>query len=234
MKTRAPQYRHAFTLIEMLVVVSIVVLLLAFATPALTRTLQASRLSAAAEAIIGTVAEAQQASLSSNSPVELRFFSFRDNLDQTSLYHSYQIFKVTQVSQSASSATSSIAEGVTPLGNLINLPEGIVIPTDADTSKALSGNGLEDTKDSGQTGYSGVPGATYKAFRFMPDGTCRTVGAAVGGLASLTFPNLPENYFTVTFDVGGADITPDRLPKNFVTIQIDPYTGKARSYKPGF
>lgn len=230
--------RRGFSLIEMLVVIAIVAMLLALATPALTRTMQASRLSAAGEAMMGSVAEAQQAALSSNSPVEMRFFSFMEDVDQAPVYHAYQLFKITQTSQ-GTGGSATLKETLVPLGNLIRLPEGIVIPVDSSltgifTVNGSSSSGLPDTKEGSQIGYSGVTGATYNAIRFMPDATCRTVGATANGLAALIFQtNLQLNFFTMTFGSGSA-VTLANLPKNFFTIQIDPYTGKARSYKPGF
>jgi uncharacterized protein (TIGR02596 family) len=226
--------RRGFSLIEMLVVVAIVVMLLALATPALTRTMQASRLSSAGESMMGAIAEAQQTAFSNNTPVDIRFFSFVEDLDQSPVFHSYQLFKITQTTQ-GSGGSATIKEAITPVGNLIRLPEGIVIPTDSALSYALSGSGtsLPDTKENSTVGYSGVSGATYSAIRFMPDGTCRTVGSTTNGLATLTFQSLQKNFFTLTFG-GGTAVTLSTLPKNFFTVQIDPYTGKARSYKPGF
>ena len=230
--------RRGFSLIEMLVVVSIVVMLLALATPALTRTLQASRLSGAGEAMMGSIAEAQQTALTTNPPVDVRFFSFTEDLDQAPVYHSYQLFKITQSTQN-SGGSATVTEKVVPVGNLIRLPEGIIIPTDSALSGAFSSSsggastGLPDTKENSQVGYAGVSGATYNAIRFMPDGTCRTVGAASNGMAKLEFQTLPNNFFTMTFG-SGTTVTLANLPKNFYTVHIDPYTGKARSYKPGF
>lgn len=232
----------------MLVVITIIVMLLALATPALTRTLQASRLSAAGEAMVGSLSEAQQTAASTNLPVEIRFFSFAEDLDQAPIFHSYQLFKISQTNLGGTGAVN-MQEVVTPVGNLIRLPEGIVIPTGEELSGALTttatgggggsgGNssGLPDTKQGSQPGYSGVTGATYVAIRFMPDGTCVTVGTTTNGGIAVTSSvpkNLNKNFFTLTFG-SGAPVTLANLPKNFFTIQIDPYTGKVRSYKPGF
>jgi uncharacterized protein (TIGR02596 family) len=229
--------RRGFTLIEMLVVVTIVVLMLALATPALTRTMQSTRLSSAGESIMGSIAEAQQTAYSTNTPVEMRFFSFVEDVDQSAVFHSYQLFKITSPTPQAGGA-AAIAEVAVPVGNLNRLPEGIIIPLDASLSGAFAVNGnitgLKDTKDGASVGYSGVSGANYCAIRFLPDNTCRSVGSTTNGLATLTFQtNLQQNFFTITYG-SGATVTLANLPKNFYTIQIDPYTGKARTYKPGF
>lgn len=227
----------AFTLIEMLVVVTIIVLLLAFSTPALMKTLQSSRLSSAGDTLLGAISEAQQLAFAQSVPVELRFFSYSgDFADDEPLFRSYQMLKV-ETKVVGTGTALQISESMVPAGNLTKFPEGIVIPVSNELSMALSGNQLEDTKNGAAPGYSGVSGAKYCAIRFMPDGTCRKVGATTTSAgvtqASLTFQTLAESFFTITYDIGST-ITPANLPKNFYTIQIDPFTGKARNYKPGF
>lgn len=229
--------KAGFTLIEMLVVVTIIVLLLAFSTPALMRTLQASRLSSSGDSLMGAISEAQQLAMSQNAPVEIRFFSYSGDFGSPSLFRSYQLFKISLTTEGVGAA-AKVKETTVPAGNLIKLSEGIVVAANAELSPGLSGNQLSDVKDGGVTpGYSGVENAQYAAIRFLPDGSCRKVGATttVGALtgATLTFQTLPQSFFTITYDIS-ADVTVQTLPKNFYTIQIDPFTGKARSYKPGF
>ena len=228
---------RAFTLIEMLVVVTIIVLLLAFSTPALMRTMQASRLASTGDSLMGTISEAQQMAYAQNVPVELRFFRYNGDFGDNSQFRAYQLFKVVVATQGTGAAAQT-KESIAPVGNLVKLSEGTIIATDSLLSPGISGNGLEDVKDGDvKPGYSGVDGATYNAIRFMPDGSCRKVGATTTQsgvtLAGLTFQTLPQSFLTVTYDIGVA-VTEENLPKNFYTIQIDPFTGKARSYKPGF
>lgn len=228
---------QAFTLIEMLVVVTIIVLLLAFSTPALMRTMQSSRLASTGDSLMGAISEAQQLAFAQNVPVEIRFFSYNGDFSDNPQFRAYQLFKIVVATQGTGVAAQS-KESTVPAGNLIKLSEGIIIASDTLLSPGISGNGVDDVKDGDvKPGYSGVAQATYNAIRFMPDGSCRKVGATVtqGGvtLAGLTFQTLPQSFVTVTYDIG-AKVTEENLPKNFYTIQIDPFTGKARSYKPGF
>ncbi len=224
---------RAFTLIELLVVVAIIVLLLTAAAPALSSVIMANKLSSAGESVMGAISEAQQVAYASNVPVELRFFKIPDSFGTNPTYRSYQIFKILQVS-AASGATGGVQESVEPVGSLVRLPESIAIVTDDTLSPALTGEGLPDTRPGGSVGYSGVASAVYNAWRFMPDGSCRKVAkASTGGLATLEYQKLTESFITITTDAGQA-ITVGNLPKNFFTIQVDPFTSKARSYKPGF
>ncbi len=235
-------HRQAFTLIEMLVVVTIIVLLLAFSTPALMRTMQSSRLTSVGDSIFGAISEAQQAAFAQNVPVELRFFKHAEEgfSGSPEFFRSYQMFKILLVTE-GDGANATVKESIVPVGNLVRFSDGIVIATSQELSPALSGDGLPDTKDSGGSGgalgFAGVQNATYNAIRFMTDGSCRKVGASVASdgvtLATLTYQTLPECFFTITYDTS-QELTAANLPKNFYTIQIDPFTGKARNYKPGF
>ncbi|MEQ1935935.1 MAG: Verru_Chthon cassette protein D [Fimbriimonadaceae bacterium] len=231
---------HAFSLIEMLVVVTIIVLLLAFSTPALMRTMQSTRLTSVGDTMFGVISQAQQTAFAQNAPVELRFFKHGDEgfSDAPEFFRSYQLFKI-ELLTTGTGATATVKESIVPVGNLVKFSDGIVIATDNELSPALSGEGLPDSKggDSSSAGYSGVEGATYNALRFLTDGSCHKVGtnATVSGAtqATLTFQTLPTSFFTITYDIN-KEITTSNLPNNFYTIQVDPYTGKARSYKPGF
>lgn len=223
---------RAFSLIEMLVVVTIIVLLLAFSAPALSRTLMASKLASAGESVFGAISEAQQISYASNVPVELRFFKVPDTFGANPAYRSYQIFKINQVTEGTGAAATT-KESLDPANNLVNLPESVIIVPDDTLSPALKGDGLPDTKEGSSVGYSGVQKAVYNAWRFMPDGSCRKVGQSSGGFAALEYQKLTESFITLTTESGQA-VTAQNLPNNFFTIQVDPFTGKAKSYKPGF
>lgn len=223
---------RGFSMIEMLVVITIIVLLMAFTTPALMRTMQSSRLASAGDTLLGSISEAQQLAFAQNVPVEMRFFQHPDaeGLDTNANFRSYQLFKVTL----DTATNGTVTENLVPVNNLTRLADGIIIATDPALSPLLSGQGLPDTKTGGATtGYSGVSGATYNAIRFMPDGSCRKVGVSNAGFATLTYQMLPTSFVTLAADEGFT-ISANKLPSNFYTIQIDPFTGKARTYRPGF
>lgn len=222
---------RAFTLVETLVVVSIIVLVLALSAPALTNIIMSSKLTSAGESVLGAISQAQQAAHASNVPVELRFFKVPDSFGTNPAYRSYQIFKITQITDNSSVA--GVKESLQAVGNLVRFPENIIIVADNSLSPALTGDGLPDSKEGTSTGYSGVASAVYNAWRFMPDGSCRKVGTSTGGFATLEYQTLTQSFITIATDSGTA-ITAETLPRNFFTIQVDPFTSKARSYKPGF
>jgi uncharacterized protein (TIGR02596 family) len=212
--------RLAFTLIELLVVITVISLLLAFSAPALFDGLQSSRLSGAGERMVSALSEAQQTAFSRNTAVEIQFYRY-DGMFGDPAFRSYRLFTVTNPPNVNSETTNS-------LGAITNLPEGVIISTDSGLSPSLSANAIEDTLQN-----SGVPNAQYIALRFLPDGTCRRVATNGAGLAVLEFLPLNQSFFTMIEDNGKVVNTVD-LPDNFYTIQTDPYTGKSRSYRPGF
>lgn len=226
--------RRAFTLVETLVVVSIIVLILAMTGPTLLRTMQANKLTSAGDSLLGFITEAQQLSATLNTPVEVRFYKYELAPAQFEAFHSYQMFKVTTPTAGTGSSVA-FKELFAPLASPVRLPEGIIIPTDNELCPLLDGEGFPDQSDDNPTGNSGVPEASYVALRFMTDGSCRRVTSVAeqnDQLASLIFQPLNQSYFTIANDVG-QEMTVSKLPKNFFTIQIDPFNSKARTYRPG-
>jgi uncharacterized protein (TIGR02596 family) len=230
--------RGGFSLIELLVVVTIIVLVMAMATPALTRTLQAGKLSSAGDSLLGIISQAQQYSNTYNLPVEIRFFKFNTDLDLPGARQDFRAYMMFKVTTGALTQGSTLTETFVPMGGITRLPESITLVADPDLSPLLpSANSVADTKNGSSPGYSGVSGATYNAIRFMPDGTFRLPGAAsasTSGLTTIVFAqDITNSHITLASDAGAAS-TKSTLPKNFYTIQIDPFSGKARTYRPGF
>lgn len=171
--------------------------------------------------MVSAISEAQQAAFSQNITVEIQFYSYGTALDPQPQFRSYRLFKVTNTPITGT-------EKVASMGAIYNLPEGVVIMRDDTYSPALGGNALSDNEQN-----AGIAGAEYIAFRFLPDGSCRKVGVSSSGRASLQYMNLQDCFFTLV-EEDGQTATSTELPKNFFTVQIDPYTGKARAYRPGF
>jgi len=227
-------FRSAFTLVETLVVVSIIVLILAMTGPTLLGTMQANKLTSAGSSLVGFLSEAQQLAVTLNAPVEVRFYRYKVSPDQFESYRSYQMFKVTTPPVDPK-VPWNFEELFEPIGQVFRLPEGIIIPQDSALSPVLNSQGFADTAKDKPNGYSGVQDAKYVALRFMTDGTCRIVSTQATGsgtLGTLSFTSLNQSYFTLASNIG-RELTVSTLPKNFFTIQIDPMNGKARSYRPG-
>jgi len=163
-------FAKGFTLIETLVVVSIVVLILALTAPSLYSTIKATKLTSSGDSVLGFLSEAQQMAVSSNVQVEVRFFKYQTPMSPASAFRSMQMFKI---NHDPISQGGNFTEVLQPVGDLVRL-----------------------------------------------------------SAVTLTYPSLPASCITLCDDLG-RQIDMATLPSNFYCIQIDPYTGKMRTYRPG-
>lgn len=202
--------------------ITVISILLAFSAPALFNWQSGARLTGAGELIMTTLSEAQQTAFAQNLTVEVDFYAYPALAGAQPYFHSLRTFKV-------ANRPGQSTETVTSLGELIRLPEGVVISLDRELSPALENPITPDSLH-----RSGVTNATYCAVRFLPDGTCRKVSVAdASGVSTMVLLGLQESFFTLHEDDGNV-YSGGQPPKNFFTIQTDPYTGKSRSYRPGF
>lgn len=230
--------RSAFTLVELIVVIGIIAIMVAAVAPGLTDVIRAARLTSAGDQIIGRIALAQQHALSLNSPVEVRFYSYEDLRDGSgrSKIRALQLVEllndaaVTSLVGGGEDLDAALTQRV--LNEPVYIESGVEIASDATLSPLMT-NLVEDQSDT----FS-VSGARYAALVFYPDGSFKlrgTSGALAGSAAELnvTTPRLSESYFTIgesrEFDSGASGGEP---PTNYYCIQLDSYTGKARTYRP--
>lgn len=203
----------------MLVVLAIIAILIALAAPGVIGSLNASKLTSSGDRLLGTLSEAQQTAFARNQAVEVRFYQYNQAMGYGNAFRAFQSFMV-------GSSPGANVETLTKLSELVKLPEGTVVSPEPLLSPLLNQGLIDDT-----TGDVGVPGARYAALRFFPDGTCKLVVAS-GNLATVILPSLPESFVTVVEE--GAKTGAGGAPDNFYTVQVDPYTGRSRSYRPGF
>ncbi|CAN5668171.1 hypothetical protein BH11VER1_BH11VER1_17220 [soil metagenome] len=219
--TKDRRFRHrAFTLIEMLIVITIIAILIAITAPAIFGTLKATRMTGAGQQLQGALSEAQQTAFAQNCAIEFRFYQYAGKLGDPAAIRGFQLFKIT-------SPPGLNTETITKMGETIKLPDGVIVSSDAVLSPCVTAAFYPDAQ-----GNSGVAGADYSAIRFLPDGTCKKVSSN-GGLASLQFQTLAQSFMTIVEETGAA-ATPGEPTDNFYCIQIDPFTGRARAYRPGF
>lgn len=203
---------------ESLVVMAIAAVLFALAVPAFQQMLKGSRVTIAGRAVLDELVLARQTALSRNLPVEARFYMLPSELDPSGTPKDYRAFQ-----------TFIIDEKPVPLSKMIVFPAGVVVWEDAagesyPRSSILLNPGplAQPIPQDGKLGVQ-LPGYDYRykflSIRFKGNGET-DMNNTPGGGAFLTL-------------VSKMDVKSDgALPKNYVTIQIDPSSGRVRSFRP--
>jgi uncharacterized protein (TIGR02596 family) len=174
--------RRAFSLVELLVVVSIILLLMALAATAINPTLRASKLTNATQSIVDELGNARQTALSLNLPVEVRIYKLPpDNALSPIRFRGFQTFLLE-------------ASGSKPLTAPIVFPEPVVFSDDTAASSLL---GLTEETS------ADAPG-NYVSFRFRPNGLCSGIDSSTTSL-TLVFADSPAlssgiNFATIQID----------------------------------
>lgn len=207
-------WRRGFTLMEMLVVLTVIGVLFAFSAPQLFSLLQANSLTSAGNLLKSKLSQAQQLALSKNVDVEVRFFRFSDDL-QAQLTDEVRGFQFYQYDEEGDAI---------PVSKFFRVQAPIVISNDNKFSTLLQpgvggaspvqGNSAIP-KGSGE----GRKNASYVSFRFRPDGSTDLPGRSPRG-----------DTWHISLVKEGSDQR--GAPNNFYTVQIDSYNGKISEYRP--
>jgi uncharacterized protein (TIGR02596 family) len=231
MNTKAPlSNARAFSLVELLVVISVIAIIAGFAVPAVTTMIRGSALSQGSQNIADQIVLARQLALSRNRSVEVRFYKFGDpetpgedpkNPD-TGFFRACQTFEILDNG------------GALPTGGLTRLPAGVVM-NEGELSTILKERPREKPKSSDPALPDTQASRNYEyvALRFLPDGSTDLPPTGVEGGGT----NGDSWYLTIhgtqiqSSGSGGPGRTAT-LPDNFFTLQIDPITGSTRSYRP--
>lgn len=226
--------KSAFSLIELLAVVSVMALLMGIVAPAMSGMMASTRLASAGQMVEGLFGEAQQLTAAQGRPVEVRMY--RSNVERRQRsgavgdpvgYDSFLI--VTHYAVGEPDPTDMSRPLTTPMalaafGGVNNLPNGLVITDNARHSTLISEIG--ENASGGESQLKVRRGANledldlegydeYRSFLFLPEGTNLLTG---------------EKWFLTIMNE--KDVESSSLPKQFFTIQVDPVTSRISSYRP--
>ncbi len=209
---RAPA--TAFTLVELLVVMAIMIILLALVLPATTSLMRSMNIGRAASMITDEMNFARQTALARNRDVEVRLYAFPSTVNNSQK----QYRAIRTLLADGTDATKSV-----PLSRIKYLPDPIIISKDTTFSTILdyansSRSGLVHTNETIPSSGS----VEYVSFLFRANG-----GTSLKPLSPPT-----GNWFITLYAENAALDGANGLPKNYFTAQIDPVTGRVRSYRP--
>ena len=220
--------RAAFSIFEMLLVMSIVALLVGLAAPALTGVLKGSKLTQAGDMLRDQMAAASAMATSENREVVIRFYSYDDDMIPGS-ESAFRAFQLAGRLNPSDVEQTKVGDKVEPeaVSKLFRLPDGIILSERDSYSSILTESelrcpaGAEVAKRGGERGET-VSAMCY-SFGFRPDGT---TSLPVGRRFR------DKVWFVTLVDENQAAAAGDGLSKNFITLQIDPFTGSVRKFQP--
>lgn len=208
--TRVPADVFAFTLVELITVIAVMATLMLISMPYLVGTMQANRLTAAGEGLMFRLARLQQVVATTSQPAEIRFYKFE--LEGVTGYHAFQLFAHDE-------STGELAALENPIyfkpDNLV-LVEGQMSPL---LNPSAHSSDAEEWPRAAEDEPFKSMSAQYLRIAFYPNGS-----------TSLKAP-LREAYLTLVAETSMQEAATE-TPANYYTIQIDPVTGRAKSYRP--
>jgi len=222
MKVFFPSRSRAFSLIELMVVLGVVGLLLAFAAPNLFSLISSNTLSAEGSLLRNQLTYAQQIAVSKNADVEVRFFKVPDyaNAGIEEAFRSFQLYQY------------NLDGDLVPVSSYFRIKAPVAVHENLST--LLNPGANESSKDkkfgfsspmlgSGEApvGEGGrMENAAYVSFRFRPDGS-----------TDLPFRTSGSDTWYITLVQGEGALNADK-PDNYLCLQINPYNGQVSEFRP--
>ena len=211
----------AFTLIELLLVVIVMVLIMTLVAPALNTLMESNNIARAGQMLSDQIKLARQTATSGNHTVEVRLIELPPLTGGTAGYNAIQLW---------TAIPPPLAGVVTyaPSSKMVVFPYGISISGSKLGVGNVSGMSYFLLYLSSSTIPAGFPtaGDYYVAFEIKPTGLINPISTV-----ARIFPSMSQIYLTVV-PARNAGSTVTTTPVNFATIQINPMTGSTLIYRP--
>lgn len=212
-----------FSLIELMVVLGVVGLLLAFAAPNLFSLMTANTLSGEGTVLRNQLTLGQQLAVSRSADVEVRFFKM-ENPDAAQTEQGFRAFQLFQYNQKGELA---------PISQFFRIRAPVAVHEGLSTLlNSASGGATNDDKrygfDSPRPGRGEAPAGPggelvateYVSFRFRPDGS-----------TDLPHRTGSSDTWYITLVQGGGALQSNR-PDNYFCLQVNPYNGQVSEFRP--
>ena len=217
----------AFTLVEMLTVLAVIVVMIAVVAPAAIQTLRGSNMSQSGEMINDQFVLARQAAITSSRPVQMRFY----RLPVVSADNPLNFCAVQSYRQEESGR-------LTPLTKLQELRTNVVFAQDNSHSTLIDPQTGTSTPDLSATGNWSVTGqdnlpaynnqpCAYVGFYFRPDGS-----TDLDPTPQASRSGFPNGGWFVTLVAADSKLASNQQPPNYYTLRVEPLNGHVRIYRP--
>jgi uncharacterized protein (TIGR02596 family) len=216
-------FRSAFSLIELMVVLGVVGLLLAFAAPNLLSLISANSLTGEGQVLRNQFTYAQQIAISKSADVEVRFFKMPDfvNARPDEAFRAFQLFQY------------NVNGELAPISPFFRIRSPVAVHEGLSTLLDVRANGASAQEK--RFGFSAptqgmaeapageggrLQSTQYVAFRFRPDGS-----------TDLPFRTASQDTWYITLVQGDGAIQSSR-PDNYLCLQVNPYNGQVSEFRP--
>jgi uncharacterized protein (TIGR02596 family) len=223
MKNTTRPRHHGFSLIELMVVLGVVGLLLAFAAPNLLSLISSTSLTGEGQVVRNQLTYAQQIAISKSADVEVRFFKMPDfaNARTDEAFRGFQLYQYNVNGELAPISPffrirtpvaihpkfSTLLDSGAGGASANDRRFGFSAPTQG-TAQAPAGEG------------GSMQAAPFVAFRFRPDGS-----------TDLPFRTSGGDTWYITL-VQGEGATQSSQPDNYLCLQVNPYNGQVSEFRP--
>lgn len=203
--------RKAFSLIELLVVVTIIGAMIALTTPSMSNILGGAKVSTGGETVFGALSNARQLAATKNREIEFRLIEMQ-NPDFPGTAKRIRAVQILEIREN----------GTYQVGKVRVLPSGVIIGSSSQMSSICALNNTQATASD-----PSIPRVdkdySYRSFHFRPDGSLNL---------GILLPSVTNYFLTIYDEKFESQISGSTPPKNFATIQLEPATGAAVLYKP--
>jgi uncharacterized protein (TIGR02596 family) len=197
---------------ELLVILVIILILIGLSVP-LSQTVGNADLQQGIEMLHGKISLARQTAIRENTAVEVRFYFYND----PRMPGDEEQFRALQYVKYEVEPGGEIRTAV-PLSKIEKLPGNIIIMNHPDYSTLVTASELEAGEPVEIDKATGD--ASYYAFSFLPDGSADLRDEVAGA------------WFLTIVEESKLSETGTELPRNFITLQIEPFTGAIRRLQP--
>lgn len=207
-RCRATRARGGFSLIELISVIAVIAVVTVLAAPAFIGVSAGVELGVSATTVADTLSLARQTALSSNRPVEVRFYTVPAPKGTPGTTIAVGLFRIDD-------------SGPTQIRQLAWLEKRVRMATTERFASLLTGTQtasgpLTPLDPTGATTYP------YHYFQYRPDGSTNLAATAPG-----------DDTWHVMLHLATRPPTESAPPANYATVQLDPVTGRTKIFRPG-